>query len=296
MIFQLIESMDDNLNIQDKKVLIGVSGGINSAAVLSWLLKYCTQAPSELHLFCADFKEHSPRTLEFCKAQFELAKDHFKNTPTKVFTTITNNSILGFCETMKSIPVPQHTPCTRIMKIVPITEYMYNNQIDFDLVGYVRGEESRMIRQNKRGDTRKIHPIKHADDNDCFMIVKEVLGWYPEIYDFLWTDKRIGIALSDGSLDFLTPQQKNIIAKRHKQGFGWKKGKRVFKHNNCLPCKNMHSWELATVKIFFPKYFNNAIAKAEEITNKREDKKEVYWGRKDEYSEIPTSCTYCAFD
>ena len=49
------------------KVMIGLSGGINSMAVLVWLAQYELR-PKELHLFYAHFEEHSPGTLEFVLA------------------------------------------------------------------------------------------------------------------------------------------------------------------------------------------------------------------------------------
>lgn len=66
-----------------EKVLIGLSGGINSMAVLCDLAKSGVQ-PGELHLFYAHFEEHSPDTLDFVKAGFQFAKKHFNNVKTKI--------------------------------------------------------------------------------------------------------------------------------------------------------------------------------------------------------------------
>lgn len=46
---------------EDKNILIGLSGGINSAAVLLWLYESGVK-PKSLHLFYAHFTEHSPDT------------------------------------------------------------------------------------------------------------------------------------------------------------------------------------------------------------------------------------------
>ena len=51
--------------------MIGLSGGINSMAVLCWLGELPTHKhPDELHLFYADFKEHSEDTIQFVLMEF----------------------------------------------------------------------------------------------------------------------------------------------------------------------------------------------------------------------------------
>ncbi len=67
--FHILEDFDD---FSDKNVLVGLSGGINSAAVLCWLAAMPEEAkPKELHLFYnmdgRDFlrvKEHFPDKYE----------------------------------------------------------------------------------------------------------------------------------------------------------------------------------------------------------------------------------------
>lgn len=51
------------MDFKGEKIMIGLSGGINSMAVLCWLGELPeANRPDELHLFYADFKEHSPDT------------------------------------------------------------------------------------------------------------------------------------------------------------------------------------------------------------------------------------------
>jgi len=276
----------DDLPIEGKKVMIGISGGINSAAVACYLATQVKQKPAELHLYCADFNEHSPDTTLFIKTIFDYCKALFD---CPVFTTITQNSILGFYERIGGIVPPRSATCTRLLKIEPVAKYMYDNQIDFDLIGYVRGEKKRVDRQNKRNDKRKIHPITHFSDSDCFDLVRSQIGWYPEIYDIKWNDERIFDYLNSDLCYWVADSQKAILRKYNRRGYGYTiKNTRVFKHNNCLPCKNMSAWELATVQIFFPKQFNEALKTAESVDG--------YLGREAQLSEIPSSCTYCAFD
>ena len=62
------------MDFHGKKVLIGLSGGINSMALLCWLGELPKELhPAELHLFYADFKEHSPDTLQFVLAGWTWA-------------------------------------------------------------------------------------------------------------------------------------------------------------------------------------------------------------------------------
>jgi len=45
--------------MKDKRVMIGLSGGINSMAVLCWLIEQ-EDKPKDIWLFYAHFEEHSP--------------------------------------------------------------------------------------------------------------------------------------------------------------------------------------------------------------------------------------------
>ena len=56
---EIKELMKPMEHLNGQKILVGLSGGINSAAVLCHL-KESGIMPSELHLFYVHFKEHSP--------------------------------------------------------------------------------------------------------------------------------------------------------------------------------------------------------------------------------------------
>jgi len=89
-IFETIAEMPQK-DYSNQKVMIGLSGGINSMSILCWLSEYPEHLkPMELHLFYAHFEEHSPDTLEFVLAGVEFAEKHFET----VFFKQTNNSIL----------------------------------------------------------------------------------------------------------------------------------------------------------------------------------------------------------
>lgn len=227
------------------KVLIGLSGGINSMAVLCWLASYPEQyKPKELHLFYAHFTEHSPDTFEFVADGIRFARRHFKDVRVK----ITRNSVLAFFRQQKMIPHPMSSPCTRLLKIVPMMEYAAINEIKIDLVGYIREEKRRVLNMASKSDSSvkdvsvqignlsKQFPISNKDNEWCFAIVKRELGWYPKIYD-----------IKD------------------------RKGKRLFTHNNCLPCKNMDTEDFQLVETFYPDYWKQATGLSEEL--------KLYWGR-----------------
>jgi tRNA(Ile)-lysidine synthase TilS/MesJ len=97
-------SSDDSFvweSLSNEKVLIGLSGGINSMAVLCQLVESGVK-PKELHLFYAHFEEHSPDTFKFVRAGIEFARKHFDNVKVK----ITRNSVLRYFESQKMIPHP----------------------------------------------------------------------------------------------------------------------------------------------------------------------------------------------
>jgi hypothetical protein len=52
------------------------------------------------------------------------------------------------------------------------------------------------------------------------------------------------------------------------------RGKDLFSHNNCLPCKNMHPKQLKLVAEHFPRHAAIAEETAKQIPN-------AYWGRSD---------------
>ena len=86
--------------MKDKKVMIGLSGGINSMALLCWLAEQPNR-PTDLWLFYAHFNEHSPDTWDFVQSGMEYAKKHFN-----VHQLITHNSVLDFFYEQKMIPRP----------------------------------------------------------------------------------------------------------------------------------------------------------------------------------------------
>lgn len=225
-----------------EKVLIGLSGGINSMAVLCWLHESGI-VPSELHLYYAHFQEHSPDTYPFVRDGIRFARKHFPN----VHVKITRNSALRFFREAKMIPHPIQSPCSRLLKIEPVLKYCEEHGIYTDLVGYVRHElKRRTARQKgslarKPGELEKLYPIGEFTDEWCFDICDKYIGWHPAIYD-----------IRD------------------------EKGKRVFKHNNCLPCKNMDVSDMEHVKTHYPTYHYDAMALSEYLGK--------YWGRdKDDF-------------
>jgi 3'-phosphoadenosine 5'-phosphosulfate sulfotransferase (PAPS reductase)/FAD synthetase len=222
------------------KVMLGLSAGINSMATLVWFA-HQPNRPKTIYIFYAHFKEHSCDSLEFVLAGVEYAKKHFEN----VVYEQTNNSVIEFFREIKAIPHPTIAPCTRILKIMPAIEFASKHNCTIDLVGYVKNEARRVKNMNKNGASNlfltKVFPILHFTNEDCFDIVKEHIGWYPKIYD-----------LRD------------------------EKGKRIFTHNNCLPCKNMQLDDYKDVKLYFHQYWQQAEDLAAEL--------QKYWGRsKEEY-------------
>lgn len=220
-----------------EKVLIGLSGGINSMAVLCWLVEQ-EEKPEEVHLYYAHFREHSPDTFQFVADGIRYARKHFK----KVVVKITKNSILDFFREIKAILHPARGLCSWRLKIKPITIYASMNAITIDLVGYVKHELKRRAgaqQENIAADLftlEKRYPIGEFTDEWCFEVVKKHIGWYPAIYDIV--DKN---------------------------------GKRVFKHNNCLPCKNMYPDDLEAIKEHFPQYHIEAMQLSAELSK--------FWGR-----------------
>lgn len=227
-------------DFSDKKIMIGLSGGINSMAVLCWLAEIAEEKkPMELHLFYAHFEEHSPDTRDFVLAGVDFANRNFKT----VIYKETWNSIIAHFEKMKMIPHPAAIPiCTKELKVIPIVNYMAENRIEIDLVGYVRNErrrEKRMFENAPNMIYYKAFPIIDKDNEWCFGIVKEKIGWYPKIYDI-----------------------------RNEAG------KRVFTHNNCLPCKNMQKSDFELVRIHYPEYWQRAV----DLSNRLKK----HWGRDEE--------------
>jgi 3'-phosphoadenosine 5'-phosphosulfate sulfotransferase (PAPS reductase)/FAD synthetase len=174
--------------LNDQRVLLGLSGGINSMAVLCELVKSGAK-PKELHLYYAHFKEHSPDTFKFVADGIRYARIHFEN----VVVKITRTSVLEYFSKIKMIPHPKRSPCSINLKIEPINRYAFENGLTIDLIGYVKKElQTRAARQQKVKQVDlfsldKYYPIGDFDDEWCFQIVKDCLGWYPAIYDIRYT-------------------------------------------------------------------------------------------------------------
>lgn len=296
-----------------EKVLLGLSGGINSAAVLAWISQYPEEfKPKELHLYYAHFEEHSSDTFRFVKDCIRYARKHFENVKVK----ITRNSVLRFFEEQKMIPHPMLAPCTKHLKIIPMHQYMKEQGIKVDLVGYVREEKKRMFNMAEKVDSdivnrsvqadeiKKHFPISDKYNEWCFQIVEQTIGWYPEIYNLKWND-----------LDFMTFVVLNLgrfdadIQKRLKTKLGTRE--RVFTHNNCLPCKNMQQDDFLAVEFFYPEYHKPAMDLSERLQkmwgralkeNKGDQTIEdlffhLTFGRTDEETGYQKqSCGVCAFD
>jgi len=243
-----------------EKVLLGLSGGINSAAVACWLAQWPEEyKPEELHIFYAHFKEHSPDTARFVMDIIRFCKKNFKTVKVK----ITRNSVIDFFEKEKMIPHPTVAPCTRKLKIIPMHEYMFANEIKTDLVGYVRDEivrvrnmaekskndiDGRSIQMN---DVKKLFPISDKTNEWCFVIVKGMIGWYPKIYDFRYSDKAFKIFVVENLYRMDPDTQKQLKKKINSRA-------RIFLHNNCLPCKNMQAGDFLAVEFFYEWYYQQS--------------------------------------
>jgi 3'-phosphoadenosine 5'-phosphosulfate sulfotransferase (PAPS reductase)/FAD synthetase len=283
MQLSLLEVLNDKI-YEGKRVMIGLSGGINSAAALCYLNKFVEDKPKELYLYYAHFDEHSEETAKFVHEQVAYAEQNFD----KVHYEQSNNSLLEHMESVNTIYSPKLNGCTMKLKVFPMIKFMKKHEIDIDIVGYVRSEYKRIQRQVALKVKNKQYLISHLSNEDCFSLVEKEIGWYPSIYNIKWTDERIIPYLDRyATPDVIHPQQAAIIRKYANRGYGWGKAKRVFKHNNCLPCKNMHQWELFMVRIFFPDHHAKAMALAADLGR--------YWGRPEQSPmEVETTCTICS--
>lgn len=252
-------------HLNGQKILIGLSAGINSMAILCHLKEQNIQ-PSELHLFYAHFSEHSPDSFKFIIAGVRFARKHFEN----VSFRMERNSIIDWFENNKMIPHPANSPCSRILKIERINKYAFENGIGIDLVGYVKHElKRRSDRQQKNKETNlfsldKQYPIGSFTDEWCFDIVKQNIGWYPAIYDLKWNDLGFINWVDSNKHKWSDEIQVEILTRIGKD-------KRVFKHNNCLPCKNMYTHELIAIEYFYFSYYKNAMDLSSRL--------KLYWGR-----------------
>lgn len=253
--YSLLDMLDTPVDYSASKVLVPLSAGINSAAVLAVLGEHHPEhlKPKELHLYYAHLREHSPDSFKFVADCVRYARRKFPD----VRVRITRDSVNQFFVEQQTIPHPTLSPCSRMIKIEPMQAYDLRHQINFVLIGFVKSEiktrhAKAVKRQKKTGRTKDVYPILSLTDEDCFAIVKDVIGWYPAIYDIRWT-----------AADAV-----------NKQCRPFEVGRRVFTHNNCLPCKNMTSRQLREVGRHYPQYAERAEAAAAQIPN-------AYWGRDD---------------
>lgn len=236
--FSLLQLSQSPKDYSDAKVLIPLSGGINSAAVLAYVGEFHPDElkPKELFLFYTHLHEHSPDTLKFVKDCVRYALRKFQ----KVTFKIEGYSVNEFFEQQKMIPHPTISPCSVKLKIEPREKYVAEKAIDAVLIGFVREEFRRYKRQQKPKyfDPKNQYPILEMTDANCFSLVEKTVGWYPAIYKIK------------------------------------ERGRRVFTHNNCLPCKNMTAKQLVSVGKYFPEQAKRAEETAVKIPG-------AYWGRDD---------------
>lgn len=220
-----------------KRVMLPLSGGINSMAVLCFLGEEFPDEyhPEHLFLYYSHLTEHSPDTLRFVEDGVEYAKRRFRN----VTFDSTTASVNEYFISQKMIPHPTISPCSRDLKMRPLDAFFSTNKCDVRLIGYVSHEVgNRYNRAKKYVNDSFQYPILEFTETDCFEIVDRVIGWHPAIYDIK------------------------------------ENGKRVFTHNNCLPCKNMTAKQLQAVGRYFPEYARRAAQTAAAIPG-------AYWGRDD---------------
>lgn len=209
------------------KVLLPLSGGINSMACLCWLGEEVPpdRWPLELHLHYSHFIEHSPDTFKFVADGIRYARRRFP----WVKATILRNSVNAYFIKSNMIPHPTISPCSRELKVIPRRNYFQEHNLDIELIGYVDTDQRRYRKLSARTPHARF-PVLEWSKQDCLDYVKKVIGWYPAIYDI---------------------KDEN--------------GKDVFSHNNCLPCKNMHPKQLQNVAKYYPEYAKKAQATADAI-------------------------------
>jgi len=239
----------DSDDFSAERPRLGLSAGINSAALLCHLATVHPEAkrPAHLLMYYAHLREQSPESFRFVKDCVRYARRHFATVEFGMHRT----SVLAWMERENFIPHPTVSPCTWHLKIEPMERWTEAHGGTLDLIGYVRHERRRMRRSEGHGAEPRQFPIAHMSEADCFAIVDREIGWHPPIYD-----------IRDG------------------------RGRRLFAHNNCLPCKNMTLGQIRHVAEHYPAYWRKAEAMAERIGN--------YWGRASEYPGDP--CALCVFD
>ena len=257
------ENSLDEIDLTNEIVCAPQSAGINSATVMCWLANL-EKKPKDVYIFYSHLKEHSDDSMDFVLAVVEYSKKHFEN----VIFEYVENSIIDFFLQQKMIPHPKFAPCTFELKIKPANLFLSKHNCTIDMVGYIRTEKRRIENMNKKRELdlflQKQFPISHLTDEDCFDIVKKEIGWYPKIYDYKWNDSGF-IDFVNKRISYFDEYNQKIILK----DLG--KDKRVFNHNNCLPCKNMNIKQLLCVEYFFPEFHKKATELSIELN--------AHWGR-----------------
>jgi len=263
---------EDYIDFSNQTVAIGISQGINSAALVCYLAKYLeAKKPKQLLLYMAHFVDHSPKSLEFGTAVICYAIKHFQNVKIKA----TWNDVLEFFRKSKMIPHPSSSPCSRLLKFEPMQQWAFEeHDADVDLVGYVREElKRRTAKQKKHTTLAKLYPIGHLSNEECFQIVDQEIGWHPPIYDYIC-----------GVHGFCKKCKKWM--KRDKPHRIGKPGcrARIFNHNNCRPCKNDEEEDYENNLQFYVERTMLAADLSKELG--------VYWGR----NKAVNMCNACSFD
>lgn len=294
-------------NYAGQKVLLGLSGGINSAALLCWMAEAPEdEKPAELHLLSHQFAEHPDDTAPFIEACRVYARAHFPC----VVVEETENSALAFFEDINMIPHPKLSPCTRLLKVVPSMAYMARHGIIHNLVGYVQSEKKRTTNMKKKGVVSQFGVtlkdgieaaflISQFTDRWCMYMVDAHIGWHPAIYDHRWNHPGF-VAFMKAKLAAYALTGEGMT-ERDRRAIKTRLGKKipVFDHNNCLPCKNMNLWQLLCVEFFYPEKW--AAARATEAAIG------AHWGRDEApyraqfgyyttAEEAGTPCGVCALD
>lgn len=250
-----LELMPDDFS--DKRTLVSLSGGIDSMALLCYLATVypAELRPRQLFIIYVHLAEHSPTTALFIKSGIRYAQKHFQEV---VYRLHDAGSVNDYFRQEGVIPHPMLSPCSEHLKMEPINAFKVEHDIEIDMVAFLRGEKNRIRRAVKRGalEQGKHFLISQLVQSDAFEIVDREIGWHPAIYDI-----------------------RN------------EKGERVFKHNNCLDCKNMNgilspdrvTGDFANVMRYYPKYHEQALKTAVELG--------CYWGREEKHAE--GHCGFC---
>lgn len=256
---------EDPADLSRERPMIGLSGGINSAAVLVYVCAVLPEhhRPRDLFLFHADLVEHSPDTVAHVAACHAWARRNFRQRgldPDRVRFSMRSASVVDFFERERFIPHRVLTPCTEHLKLIPMRAWAQSHVEaghgpTCDLIGFVTTEDTREDNNNERqrngawscsgGDN--VFPIRHLTNADCLRLVDEHIGWHPAIYDIRQPD-----------------------------------GRRAFSHNNCLPCKNMNTRALERTGQHFPKRAKRAVDMAERIGS--------YWAHDE--ADGPDGCSW----